>query len=114
MLQKVARMGKDVKYAAVSVLSVIAVIVLHLIHFLSAPVMMGAMEMQGHQHGAHGATPQTILFTIALLAVNGAGMYFAVRQLHMAWKQRRRGWHTYMCCTISTAVLIIGVYTIVS
>ncbi|WP_028552647.1 hypothetical protein [Paenibacillus sp. UNC451MF] len=114
MLQKLRAVGTEMKYAIISGLSVFLVLILHLIHWLSAPIMMGAMEMQGHQHDMGGGlTLQTILFTLALLIINGAGMYFAVRQLLLAWKQRKGGLHTYVCCSISLVVLVVGVYSIV-
>ncbi|WP_282942086.1 hypothetical protein [Paenibacillus sp. RC67] len=114
MLQKLRALGMEMKYAILSGFSVFLVLILHLIHWLSAPIMMGAMEMHEHQHGMGGASSlQMILFTVALLIINGAGMYFAVRQLLLAWKQRKGGLHTYVCCSISMVVLVVGVYSIV-
>jgi len=114
VLHKVKALGTEMNYAILSGFSVFLVFILHLIHWLMAPILLGALEMHEHHHG--GGEPlsvQTILFTVALLAVNGAGMYFAVRQLMLAWKQRKRGMHTYICCSISMVVLIVGIYSII-
>ncbi|MED4600867.1 hypothetical protein P9314_09140 [Paenibacillus validus] len=113
MMQKLRHMGTEMKYAMVSTLSVLLVLALHLVHWLSAPLLMGAMEMHEHHHGLnHDASGYMEMFTVVLLIANGAGMYFALRQLALALKQRKRGWHHDACTVISLGVLVMGVYTI--
>lgn len=112
MMQKLRRMGAEMKYTMVSGLSVLLVLLLHLVHWFSAPLLMGAMEMQGHFHGMmHDVSESMELLTWVILIINGAGMYFAVRQLAMAWKKRKGGLHTYLRCTASVAMLGIGIYS---
>ncbi|ALS21199.1 hypothetical protein [Paenibacillus naphthalenovorans] len=115
-MQKRRQMGAEMKYTTVSGLSVLLVLLLHLIHWFSAPLLMGAMEMHGqHHHGMmHDASASMELLTWVLLIINGTGMFFAVRQLAMAWKKRKGGLHTYLCCTVSVAMLGIGIYSFMS
>ncbi|WP_373228825.1 hypothetical protein [Cohnella sp.] len=114
MLHRIRYMGRETKYSALSVLSLLAVIALHLVHWLSAPMLMGAAaEMHAHHHemGGSGSNPMQWLM-LALFIINLISMYFAVRQLALAWKKRRdRTHHTYMCSAVSIGVLSLGIYT---
>jgi hypothetical protein len=108
-------MGLELKYTAISGLSMLLVLTLHAVHWLSVPMLAGAMEMQGHHHGmAIDASSHMELFTALLLLVNAAGMYFAVRQLAMVWKRRNGGFHTYICSAVSVGVLAVGIYSMLS
>lgn len=119
MLHKIRFMGKETKYSALSVLSLAAVFLLHLVHWLAAPLLMGAaavgMHME-HQHdmGGSGSTLMQLLMMVVFI-VNLVSMYFAGRQLSLAWKNRSGATHrTYLCSFVSVGVLCVGVFTALS
>lgn len=115
--RKIRYLGKETKYSALSVLSFTGIILLHLVHWLAAPMLMGAAaQMQMHHHGMGGSGSSLLqLLLPALVIVNLFGTYFAVRQLWLAWKNRRSSTHrTYWCSLVSLGVLGMGIYTVVS
>ncbi|GGD53789.1 hypothetical protein [Paenibacillus nasutitermitis] len=117
MLQKIRHMGMESKYSVLSFMSVIGVVVLHGIHWALAPLLMGAAsEMRRHHQDMEGTGSIIMgLFMLVLFLVNIASMYFACRQLGMAWMNRTNVTrHTYLCCGLSVVVLGIGIYTLFS
>ncbi|MGM0881049.1 MAG: hypothetical protein ACQEXQ_08370 [Bacillota bacterium] len=117
MLQKIRYMGAQSKYSALSLLSLLAVLFLHLIHWLSAPLLIGAAaEMHMHHQNTAGNSSVVMgLLMIALFVINLISMYFAIRQLLLAWEKRDCSTpHTYLCSAISVGVLGMGIYTSIS
>ncbi|AKG34804.1 hypothetical protein VK70_09665 [Paenibacillus durus ATCC 35681] len=118
MLQKIRSMGKESKFSALSVLFLVSVLPLHLVHGLTVTMLMGAsadLQMHDHHHMAGSGSSLMQLLMIALFIINLISMYFAVRQLALAWKKRGSGtFHTYLCSAVSIGVLAMGVYTVLS
>ncbi|MBW7454041.1 hypothetical protein ACFOLF_29255 [Paenibacillus sepulcri] len=117
MLQKIRVMGLESKYSTMSFISVTGVIILHLIHWFLAPLVMGAtagMNLQHRDMAGKGSVIMDVLLFVMFL-VNLTSMYFACRQLALAWRKRAKlTRHTYMCSAVSVIVLAIGVYTMFS
>lgn len=119
MLTKLRHMGVESKYSALSFLALIAVVCLHAVHWLAAPLLLGAAEeiQMNHHHmnmTREGSVWMETLM-VALFFINLVSMYYAVRQLLLAWDKRsNRTRHTYLCSTVSAIVLLVGIYTTVS
>lgn len=117
MLQKIRYMGPQSKYSALSFLSLLAVLFLHLVHWLSAPLVMGAAaEMHSHHQNTAGNSSFGMgLLMLALFVINLISMYFAIRQLTLAWEKRKCSTpHMYLCSAVSIGVLGMGIYTTIS
>ncbi|MFC4103440.1 hypothetical protein [Paenibacillus xanthanilyticus] len=123
MLRKLRGMGKEIHYTGLSFASLLGVVLLHLVHWLAAPLLFGAaagMHMN-HHAGMGGASSGGDIamgvLMLALFVINLVSMYYAIRQLALAWRQRGTGAnsrHTYWCSAVSMAALVLGVYTTLS
>ncbi|MBB3109515.1 uncharacterized membrane protein YcgQ (UPF0703/DUF1980 family) [Paenibacillus phyllosphaerae] len=116
MLEKL-RGNQETRYSALSFVSLLSVLLLHIIHWVSAPLLMGAaasMQMSHHEMGGSGGIIMGLLMLI-LFIINLVSMYFAFRQLSIAWRKHRQGeHHSYWCSCISLVVLGMGLYTMVT
>lgn len=117
-LRKIRHMGKETRYSAISVLSLMAALLLHLLHWLSASMLIGmtaGLHSGHHDHMTGNGSVLMNLLMLALFIINLISMYYAGRQLTLAWKNREsRTHHTYFCSVVSIFVLCMGLYTVVS
>ncbi|QAY66838.1 hypothetical protein [Paenibacillus protaetiae] len=116
-LFKVRHMGMETKYSVLSLLSLSGVVALHLLHWLAAPALMESMTgMEMHAHHQHGgAEPGSSLLQSTLMMllfiVNVISVYFAVRQLVAAYRQKGGySLHKLACSGSSVLVLAMTVY----
>jgi hypothetical protein len=99
--------------SAFSLFPILLVVIIHSIHWMSAPLMVGVMQMDAHHHHQTigGISGTMLWFKITVLTLNAIGMFFAVRTLWLSWKTKKSGWHALVCNGISIVSLIIGVWT---
>ncbi|BBI32786.1 hypothetical protein [Cohnella abietis] len=111
MVQRIRRMGSSMKFSTLSLISVGAVLLLHLAHLVSASFLAGtSVTMHSHHGEAGGNSPVMEMIKLAVYVGNAISIYFAVRQLAFAWKNRGSStFHTYLCSAISILVLVIGI-----
>lgn len=124
MLRKLRGMGKEIHYTGLSFVSLLAVVLLHLVHWLAAPLLLGAaagihMNHHADMGGASSGSGNIVMgvLMLALFLINLVSMFYAVRQLSLAWRQRGSGAnsrHTYWCSAVSVMALVLGIYTTVS
>lgn len=104
------------RYSLFSWTAMAGVAVLHLVHGLAASLLAGtvsAMPVHGHDMGGESTLLESSIRMLLFIA-NAASMYFAVRQLAAAVRNKRRYRHTAICSGLSVIVLLIGIYTFVS
>lgn len=112
------------KYSLLAIVSLIATLILHVLHWLLTPLLIGAAvdaaaaADHSHHHIAarNEQSPSLLkLVSFVLIALNAAAVYFAVRQLLLAWKERDRATrHTRLCSAASIAALGAALYTILT
>lgn len=117
-MHKTWTVNREWKYAVASTTSIVLVFIIHIIHLIAIPLLtVGSLAIQHDHHMNHSSGSEStwmILMMVLLVVFSSIGMFFAARQLIMAWQEKNRTHHTYISSAISLFVLGIGIYTILS